>query len=65
MEKRNDTHVQMLLPEIEAMIAVGKSQREVAEQFGFKDNYVSQKTTEATAREASQAGSKYINPKTC
>lgn len=37
MEKRNDTHVQMLLPEIEAMIAAGKSQREVAEQFGFKD----------------------------
>ena len=40
MEKRNYTHVQMLLPEIEAMIAEGKTQREVAEDFGFKDKYV-------------------------
>ena len=40
MEKRNYTHVQMLLPEIEAMIAEGKTQREVAEYFGFKDKYV-------------------------
>lgn len=40
MEKRNYTHVQKLLPEIEAMIAEGKTQREVAEYFGFKDKYV-------------------------
>ena len=40
MEKRKYTHVQMLLPEIEAMIAEGKTQREVAEYFGFKDKYV-------------------------
>ena len=40
MRKRNYTHVQMLLPEIEAMIAEGKTQREVAEHFGFKDKYV-------------------------
>lgn len=40
MEKRNYTHVQMLLPEIEAMIGEGKTQREVAEHFGFKDKYV-------------------------
>lgn len=40
MEKRNYTHVQMLLPEIEAMIAEGKTQREVAEYFGSKDKYV-------------------------
>lgn len=40
MAKRNYTHVQMLLPEIEAMIAEGKTQREVAEYFGFKDKYV-------------------------
>lgn len=40
MEKRNYTHVQMLLPEIEAMMAEGKTQREVAEYFGFKDKYV-------------------------
>ena len=40
MEKRNYTHVQMLLPEIEAMIAEGKTQREVAEYYGSKDKYV-------------------------
>lgn len=40
MEKRHYTHVQMLLPEIEAMIAEGKTQREVAEYFGSKDKYV-------------------------
>ena len=40
MGKRNYTHVQMLLPEIEAMIGEGKTQREVAEHFGFKDKYV-------------------------
>ena len=40
MEKQNYTHVQMLLPEIEAMIAKGKTQRKVAEHFEFKDKYV-------------------------
>ena len=40
MENPNYTHVQMLLPEIEAMIAEGKTQREVAEYFGCKDKYV-------------------------
>ena len=40
MGKRNYTHVQMLLPEIEAMMAEGKTQREVAEYFGSKDKYV-------------------------
>lgn len=40
MGKRNYTHVQKLLPEIEAMMAERKTQREVAEYFGFKDKYV-------------------------
>lgn len=40
MAKRKYTHVQMLLPEIEAMIAEGKPQREVAEYYGSKDKYV-------------------------
>lgn len=40
MNKRNYTHIQEFLPEIEEMIAGGKSQREVAEHFGFKDKYV-------------------------
>ena len=40
MGKRNYTHVQELLPEIEAMLESGKTQREVAEHYGFKDKYV-------------------------
>lgn len=40
MSKRNYRHMQALLPEIEAMIAKGKTQREVAEHFGLKDKYV-------------------------
>ena len=43
MEKRNYTHVQMLLPGIEAMILEGDTQREVAEHFRFKDKYVVKK----------------------
>lgn len=40
MSKRNYTHVQELLPKIKAMLAAGKTQREVAEHFGFRDKYV-------------------------
>ena len=40
MSKRNYTHVQTILPEIKAMLAEGKTQREVAEYYGFKDKYV-------------------------
>ena len=40
MKKRNYTHVQMLQPEIKAMLAEGKTQREVAEHYGLKDKYV-------------------------
>ena len=40
MGKQNYTHVQTLLPEIRAMLAEGKTQREVAEYYGFKDKYV-------------------------
>lgn len=43
MKKRNYTHVQALLPEIKAMLAEGKTQREVAEYYGFKDKYVVKK----------------------
>lgn len=37
MKKRNYTHVQALLPEIKAMLAAGKTQREIAKHFGSKD----------------------------
>lgn len=40
MSKRNYTHIQELLTEIKAMLAEGKTQREVAEHYGFKDKYV-------------------------
>ena len=40
MSKRNDTHVQHDLPEILAMVAAGKTQREIAEHYGFKDKRV-------------------------
>lgn len=43
MEKRNYTRVQALLPEIRTMLAEGKTQREVAEHYGFKDKYVVKK----------------------
>ena len=37
MKKRKYTHVQVLLPEIKAMLAEGKTQREVVEYYGFRD----------------------------
>lgn len=40
MKKREYRHVQILAPEIEALILEGKTQREVAEQFGLKDKSV-------------------------
>ena len=40
MSKRNYTHIQELLPEIQAMLAEGKTQLEVAEHYGFKDKSV-------------------------
>ena len=43
MGKRNYTHVQALLPEIKAMPAEGKTQREVAEHYGFKNKQVVKK----------------------
>ena len=40
MEKRKYTRVQVLLPEIKAMLAEGKTQRDVAESYGFHDKQV-------------------------
>ncbi len=40
MKKINYTHVQVLLPEIKAMLDAGKTQREVAEYFGLQNKYV-------------------------
>ena len=40
MGKRNYTHAQVLLPEIRAMVAAGKTQREIAEHFGLSSKEV-------------------------
>ena len=40
MKKGKYTHVQTLLPEIKAMLAEGKTQREVVEYYGFPDKQV-------------------------
>lgn len=40
MSKRRYTHVQELLPAIHKMIEAGKTQREIAEHYGFKDKTV-------------------------
>ena len=40
MPKRNYTHIKELLPTIQAMVAEGITQREIAEHFGFKDKFV-------------------------
>ena len=50
MEKRNYTHIQALLPEIKAMLAEGKTQREVAEHYGFRDKQVVKRLLERERR---------------
>ena len=50
MKKRNYTHVQALLPEIKAMLAGGKTQREVAEYYGFRDKQVVKRLLERERR---------------
>ncbi|WP_207728787.1 hypothetical protein [Flavonifractor sp. An306] len=56
MRKRNYTHVQALLPEIKAMLAEGKTQREIAEYYGFQDKQVV-KVYLSVRREKTQVGS--------
>lgn len=50
MKKRNYTHVQALLPEIKAMLAEGKTQREVAEHYGLRDKQVVKRLLERERR---------------
>ena len=50
MEKRNYTHIQALLPEIKAMLAEGKTQREVAEHYGFREKQVVKRLLERERR---------------
>ena len=50
MEKRNYTHVQVLLPEIKGMLAGGKTQREVAGYYGFQNKQVVKRLLERGRR---------------
>ena len=50
MEKRNYTHVQVLLPEIRAMLEKRKTQREVAEYYVFRDKQVVKRLLERERR---------------
>ena len=50
MEKRKYTHIQVLLPEIKAMLAEGKTQREAAEYYGFQDKQVVKRLLERERR---------------
>lgn len=40
MKKRGYTHVKELVPVIQQMVAEGKTQREIAEYYGFRDKEV-------------------------
>ena len=40
MTKRSYTHVKELLPAIKKKVEQGKTQREIAEYYGFKDKMV-------------------------
>ena len=64
MSKGNYTHVQELFPEIKAMLASGKTQREVAEYFGFRDKYVVKKLVKRErAKQRKQEAGIEIRPK--
>ena len=54
MTKRNYTHIKELLPEIEAMVSEGMTQREIAEHFGFKDKEVVREALKRERRKAKQ-----------
>ena len=54
MSKRSYTHIKDLLPTIHAMVAEGKSQREIAEHFGFKDKEVVREALKRERRKARQ-----------
>ncbi len=54
MSKRSYTHVKELLPAIQEMVEQGRTQREIAEYYGFKDKLVVKRLLER-ARKKSEA----------
>ena len=57
MKKRSYTHVQALLPEIRAMLAEGKTQRDVAEYYGFQDKQGGKRLLERERRKEQKSES--------
>ena len=64
MSKRKYTQVQLLLPEIQQMVKDGKTQREIAEFYGFGDKKVVKQLLNRERRKAEkvEAGIK-LRPK--
>ncbi len=52
MSKRRYTHVKELLPAIQEMVRSGKTQREIAEYYGFKDKEVVRELLKRERRKA-------------
>lgn len=52
MSRKEYTHVQISLPEIEGMIAAGKTPREAEAYFGLRDIYVVKKLLNRERRKA-------------
>ena len=63
MRKRNYTHVKEVLPAIRRMVEQGKTQREIAEYYGFKDKMVVKRLLERERRkERNQSKSRGRKP---
>ena len=54
MKKRGYTHVKELLPAIHQMVAGGKTQREIAEYYGFRDKEVKKEALKRERRKKVQ-----------
>ena len=65
MGKRSYAHTQVLLPEIRAMVESGKTQREIAEHFGFssKEEVVHKSLKRERRKDAKLAAGMIPRPK--
>ena len=64
MSKRGYTHIKELVPEIKVMVAEGKTQREIAEYYGFKDSEVVREALKRDRRKEKKiAAGTYPKPK--
>ena len=52
MSKRGYTHIKEFVPAIKAMVAEGKTHREIAEYYGFKDSEVVREALKRDRRKA-------------